>query len=513
MGAVWRCDRAVVRAGNAGKVARVLAVLRAARRVAPLIAREQWRLYYSVGRLKKQHRSPVERSLAAVAGSAARVQMVRYGVVGQLGGYLAARQADFRRVVQRSTVSDDVRHQLHSLNVRGLIFAPDDVGMPDGAVIPPAVRRLARRIMHTVMARHRRPDVRRIALVVDRREASVREPSTATHFGLWVRLPTMTLKERAELPVDPPARWAERVGQRSRCVQLSTDETGRLVIGLLTDMAEGYAQARAAYEPRTEVLALDWGLRTLFATDQGDLLGRGFIEQLRRYDRTISRITASRQRAGLRVRSPRYDRWVARLRGYLATEIRRVLHRAVAVHAPAALVVERLRLQSPTLSRRMNRLVSNCGRRVVTEALTDLQQRYGIAVEEVQAAYSSQTCSSCQYPDRRNRSGEQFRCRWCGRRVHADVNAARTLRGRRSSPPRPALPRTKAATLQAQVAAFTAAHPRPQRGGGGAARRSRRRHAPGSPGGPPDPRLTNPHFRAWGAAVTSRVPEAAAATG
>src|SRR5690606_41326469 len=52
---------------------------------------------------------------------------------------------------------------------------------------------------------------------------------------------------------------------------------------------------------------------------------------------------------------------------------------------------------------------------------------------EETAAYSSQECSACGYVEARNRDGERFRCLWCERRIHADVNAARII-GRRRSP-------------------------------------------------------------------------------
>src|SRR5690606_10334745 len=83
--------------------------------------------------------------------------------------------------------------------------------------------------------------------------------------------------------------------------------------------------------------------------------------------------------------------------------------------------------------RRMNRLLQNCGRSVVRQKLQDLEERYGVAATAVNAAYSSQECSTCGYVDARSRDGERFRCLWCERRIHADVNAARII-GRRRSP-------------------------------------------------------------------------------
>ncbi|RTH98934.1 transposase, partial [Thermus scotoductus] len=90
------------------------------------------------------------------------------------------------------------------------------------------------------------------------------------------------------------------------------------------------------------------------------------------------------------------------------------------------LVVERLDLRSPELSRRMNRLLSNFGRRYLKEKLARLGELYGIKVVEVNPAYSSQACSRCGYVDPRNRRDTQtFVCQACGHRGNAQVNAAR----------------------------------------------------------------------------------------
>jgi putative transposase len=127
-------------------------------------------------------------------------------------------------------------------------------------------------------------------------------------------------------------------------------------------------------------------------------------------------------------------RYRARLRGMLKTRINAALNHLVAVYAPVELVVERLNFRSPDLSKRMNRLVTNCGRAVFKQKPVDLQDRFGIAAIEVPSPYTSQEYSHCHYVDRANRrSQSEFRCGWCGSSMHADVNAACTVTGRRSA--------------------------------------------------------------------------------
>jgi putative transposase len=451
MAPILRCD-VLPHAANAGKTRALRAVLSGYRRGAVLIAREQWRLFYETGRFNKQHRNPDEHGLKAMVGNAARVQMARYQVVGVLTGFLAVRADDFRRVVQRSTLSAETKHQLHTINRWQAWFSRTPLTMQDGTTISDDVRRLARQIMRGVLARHRRPDGLRINAMLDVRAATLAPAKTATAHPLWATVSSMTKGQRIAVPLVPHAHFLARQGTRKTTIQLNEDCDGQLTVGVVTDITAVVEAQKAAHQPRCEELALDWGLRTVFGTDKSNLLGRGFLDRLRVYDRRISALAAYRAKHGLRVRSPRCDREVRRLRGFLRETINRVLNRVVERDAPARLIVERLYFRRPELSRRMNRLLTNAGRALVQAKLTDLTERFGIEVVEVQAAYSSQECADCHYVDAKNRSGPQFRCRACGITRHADVNSPRTLRSRRSRLVSGGVGLTKAATLRTLVA-------------------------------------------------------------
>jgi putative transposase len=172
---------------------------------------------------------------------------------------------------------------------------------------------------------------------------------------------------------------------------------------------------------------------------------------------------------------------VAKLRNYVTTEVNRVFNKILELLKPGHLVLEQLDFRDCKLSRRMNRILSNCGRKAVKDKLVAIEQEKGVTHETVQPAYTSQTCPSpgCGYVDKRNRHGEKFRCHWCGFKRHADVVGARNIGGRRSSARRD-LPRvpgnmTKANTLEALVS-------------------QHRERYPGSVGSSVDPRSDNPYF-------------------
>jgi len=475
---------------TAGKEARVRDLLAAYRRGAVLLGREQWRLFFETGRFDKRHDRD-KTTYAAVIGAANRVQMCRWQVVGQLESWLSNRASEFRAAVSGSTLPPDVKHMLHVLNRARAWFARRDVAMgASGEVIPDHVRRLARSLMRQVMGRHRRPDLSRLSMRLDHRAATLAAPIKADQqgrVGWWVRLATLERGRPISMPLLAHDHHRRRVrsGKVSNGVLVTEDrDTGRLTFGVVTDVSAACAASRAAYRPEREVLALDFGLSTLFATDEGDLLGRDWLRRLRAYDVRIASIARHVRRSGGRPRdSRRYREAVAALRGFLRTEVGRVLNRLVAAKRPAALVMERLDFRNPALSRRMNAIVQNCGRSVIRAKLADLNDRFGVAAVEVNPAYTSQACSACGYVDKLNRPSQaRFRCLWCGHTLHADCNAARNIGRRRASPIGSVFQR-KDAVLGEVVRAFSERRVRALRPG-----------RPGARGCPADPRDANPYF-------------------
>ena len=87
--------------------------------------------------------------------------------------------------------------------------------------------------------------------------------------------------------------------------------------------------------------------------------------------------------------------------------------------------------RSPTLSGRMNRLISWFGKSYVQQKLKSLTEMLGLTITEGNPAYSSQECSVCGYVDKANRTAQAiFQCQCCNNGIHADVNATRNHLGR-----------------------------------------------------------------------------------
>lgn len=477
--AIYRTDLLPHRM-NAGKERKVRALLKCWRRAAVLQAREQWRLVFTTGRPSKRH--DVSRTGYEELGTSYG-QMVRWQVVGQIESWLSNRANEFRELVNASSLDPAVKHQLHFINRWQAWYDPKLLRMKDGTEIPAEARRLALTIFRQLLKRHRKPDFSRASMVIDQRCIALASASRASAHPLWARFSTLDKGRRIEVPLATYDHFEQRQGKRALSVQV-IERDGQITFGVMTDVAEAFAASREDYRPRCEAIALDLGLKTLFATDRGDLLGRGWLERLQACDRKLTRLTAHRQAHGLKVRSPRYRRYVEGLRGFVRSEVGRVLNRLVETHAPAEIVVERIAFRNQALSRRLNRLLTLIGKREIARKLQDLNERFGITTTEVPAAYSSQEDSACGYVDTRNRPRqEHFCCRWCGVKRHADVNAARNLLRRRSDAPLGDSRRRKQAILAELVSRFNERHPRPQ-------------------GGPADPRLSNPYFREWKTMMT-----------
>ena len=80
-----------------------------------------------------------------------------------------------------------------------------------------------------------------------------------------------------------------------------------------------------------------------------------------------------------------------------------------------------------TFSRVHNRRLSHWLYAYVVELLVRHCEERGVRLERKHPAYTSQYCHLCNRWDRRNRSGDRFKCVHCGYTAHADFNAAYNL--------------------------------------------------------------------------------------
>ena len=273
-----------------------------------------------------------------------------------------------------------------------------------------------------------------------------------------------------------------------RLILNQSEPSPTLRIAVVLDHSAHDEILRADYLPTPgKTIAIDLGLDVLLATSEGDLLGRTWMEKLERYAKIIDSIALHRQRLGLPVRSARYDAWVAKLDGFMKTEIHTLVNRWLSRVKPERIIVSDDSWHlAPNLSRRINRLASRFGKRHLNVALQKLEATHGIVIETRPGAYTSKECHRCGYVDARNRvERNRFICKCCNKKVHADVNAARVSKDRRSAPARDTFWPHPKQTLREVLNTFTARNPRPEA----------LEHRP--IGRANDPRWSNPYFLAW----------------
>ena len=100
---------------------------------------------------------------------------------------------------------------------------------------------------------------------------------------------------------------------------------------------------------------------------------------------------------------------------------------------PQLIVVERLKnLNYKTKIRRrlnktMRRSLGSWNYRYWLDRIQLSCEENRVSFRSVNPAYTSQQCSSCSHTERKNRSGEVFRCVKCDYSDNADINAAKNI--------------------------------------------------------------------------------------
>ena len=408
-------------------------------------------------------------------------------VAAQWKSWIANRQREFARLVFQfihdKRIPEGLRHELMLTSKCMLwhVSLSKGIAQLSGVTFTPEGRNWARTLFKAVCRKHRKPSFDNVPLYLDDRMVQLEpaQQSRFQHFTHWLRVDVPAQWPEAPTRVLDSAVYAERVGyakkkktdsgtvetpslgkKRKSPAKLSTAylplklseyflcspgkanqtmvllppraDKGRITWELAltrTGEAQDWAPEPAAWQ--TERLAIDLGLATFIATNQGDLIEQGWMRRIESLDREIVALARGRQQRGLPVRCARYDELVLNLRNWLKSRIGQALCDLVRSRRPKVIVVEALDFRAPGLSRRVNRLLANFGQGVLGRWLSDNKKIYGFELEEVNPAFSSVQCSACGYIDSRNRKSQaEFTCMGCGHSAHADTHAAVNLAGR-----------------------------------------------------------------------------------
>lgn len=339
-----------------------------------------------------------------------------------LDSWIALREDEFRKTVNGSTLSPDLKHALHRINLRHAWWE----SVADDA------HKMARRIIKHLRERVPFPDMRRCrTMSMDGKIARVGTPVNAFHFQYWAVVSTLDKGHPVRIPLTVDPRMNENTlhgdEQAANHLQARINRDGSIDLHLMT------VKAKARKRSSGMVIGMDWGLKSLFATSQGQLHGLKLYTWLQQRDKELTALTRALAKSGIRYRqSRRYRNLNKRIRDYTRNEVNRILN-LLSRQEIREIVVEELDFRNGGLSKKMNRIISQAGRNAVKAKLKDLEDNKGITVTKVNPAYTSQECPSCGYVNPRNRpTQEHFRCTCCGYRSQADINASHNILARRS---------------------------------------------------------------------------------
>lgn len=131
----------------------------------------------------------------------------------------------------------------------------------------------------------------------------------------------------------------------------------------------------------------------------------------------------------------KWDQREYKVRASIACIVNHGLNQLLSTKKPSVLVTEDLRhtftFDKP---KTWNRRLSSWTRGIIQDRVEFKALAECFRHEQVNPAYSSQTCTQCGFVDSRNRTGDRFVCCYCGYEDHADRVGAMNLLGRVADP-------------------------------------------------------------------------------
>ena len=411
---------------NKNKLKAIDAILVEYRKTASAIFNIYWKNFISTGKIPQF----IELSSIKSSLSERYKQTCASQVRGILMSYISNRTNDFKEIIYKSSICDEnSKIKLLYINKYHKFFS-DNVIMRKKEIEPKIVR-LARKIFHHLLKINRLPNMKRISMALDEKVATVTESNNDSIVAYWIKLSTLKRGEPILLPISKNRYYENVKTARANFIQINKDRDNALSVSFIKEL-----ETKKDIVFKTDKISIDVGLTNLLAINDGSLFGRTYYSRkLADYDKKIFTLCSRLQRNGLRPRdSKRYIKLTTSLKSFLKNEVGRVMNKVFNRFLPKHIVVERLDFRSPRLSKRLNRLISNFGKSIIKSKLNDFSEKYGVTIEEINPAYTSQTCSSCDYVAKKNRRSQSvFICACCGLKLHADINAARCIDTRSSS--------------------------------------------------------------------------------
>jgi len=211
--------------------------------------------------------------------------------------------------------------------------------------------------------------------------------------------------------------------------------------------------------PEERVVAGDFGQTELLTTSDGNRYGPSFGADLKAYADTVdmkgrqrnkiyafeksNRTTNPAKAQQIRRSNLGKAKWnhrKTRALGRIKTNVNTAINQFIRAEKPSLFIHEDLTNYNPPFGKGIfSRLMSFWMRSVLSDRVPFMLQAGGSGSHAVNPAYSSQTCPTCGYVDKKNRSGDRFQCQNpdCpakGMVLDADAVGARNLKARKDDP-------------------------------------------------------------------------------
>ncbi len=348
--------------------------------------------------------------------------VIKRQVDGMLKSYISNRKNDFKLTVSNSSLSNKQKKELYKINRQGLWFVKENF--------------LARKIFKHLLDINNFPNTKYINMCLNTKIYKLEEnkETKSCSYHLLLKL-GKKYGEKIIIPLKSNTRFDKILKQKTNyklnnSVTLCFDRKRNI----LNDVVLSISYPKAEPIKNDMILGLDWGLKNMFTSNLGDIYSKNFINKLKFYDDKIEKLSKELKKRDKNFKlsnNKRYKKLTFKLRNYIKNEVCRVINRIIKVYNPSKIVLEDLEFREQNLSKRLNRLLSNCGMSVVKLKMVTIGEDLGIDVEYINPCYTSQECSNCHHTHEKNRvSREEFNCQECGYSIQADINASRNIKGR-----------------------------------------------------------------------------------
>lgn len=405
---------------NKSKNDLILDVVRNYRKLAKNISNQQWYLFYFNNNSKFNKNLDIK-NIETILSERYK-QTCQYQVVGMLKSYLSNVKNRFKDIISESKLSDEQKIKLYYIN-KYEKWHCKEVKMK-GILIDEYSLHLARKLFKRLTKN--KPKFNNINLVLDAKVAEIKE-SKSKGFDFWINLSTCNKGKKILIPIQSNEYFNSINGSIKNIVQINI-KNNKPEFSFVKEI-----QTKVIEETSIK-LGLDIGIVNLLATDNGDLLGRKLMKDLKRRDLIITKLSKNLQKQKIKLSTnKRYVTLNRKLREYIKNEIGRIINKLVNRCKPNEIIIEKLDFRSPKLNKKTNRILGRFGKKRLYTKLENITSMNNITLTYINPAYTSQCCPKCNCVSKENRkTQDKFKCIDCGYEKHADVVGSRNVSNRSS---------------------------------------------------------------------------------